>query len=212
MKLRSRARPGPGRSAAEKRRARDRSLLRDGIIVLLVVLGLSVTWAVREVPNERLPPARKLTEQLDATYRAIRSGDVVVDGRSEAVAAGIQGGRFERRTAGDRWVLVGEAGGDCYVLWWDESGVRRVRILSSALPCEPSTEAMSSRPDTFDRTGRAVDESEPSAAWEDVLPDPIRLRLWFLPALMLGGALGLAALVRMSIALITGDTPAATRR
>lgn len=212
MKLWSKARPAPGRSAAEKRRARDRSLLRDAIVILVVVVGLSVTWALREVPNERLPPALELTERLDATYRAIRSGDLAVEGTSEAVAAGIQGGRFERRTGGDRWVLVGEAGGDCYVLWWDEAGVRRVRILSSALPCEPSPEAMSSRPETFDRTGRAVDESEPSAAWSDVLPDPIRLRLWFLPGLMLGGALGLAALVRMSIALITGDTPAATRR
>lgn len=207
-----RTRPTAGRTRAEQLRARNRSLLRDGIVVLVVAVGLALTWAVREIPNEEHAAAVDLTERLDETFRAVRAGDLAVDTSPTDVAPGVVGARFERVTAGDRWVLTGEVASDCYVLWWDDDGVRRVRVLSSALPCEPSTTAMSPSPNTFDRAGRAVDESAPSAAWDDVLPDPIRFRFWFIPAMLLGAAIGLSALVRMSIALLTGDAPSATRR
>ncbi|WP_052666786.1 hypothetical protein [Nitriliruptor alkaliphilus] len=207
-----RARPTAGRTSADKRRARDRSLLRDAIVVLIVAAGLAFTWSVREVPNEDHPAAVDLAERLDETFRAVRAGDLDVDDTPAAVAPGVTGARLERVTEGDRWVLTGEAGSDCYVLWWDTDGIRRVRVLSATLPCEPSTTAMSPSPATFDRTGRAVDEDAPTAAWNDVLPDPIRFRFWFIPAMLVGAALGLSALVRMSIALLTGDAPSATRR
>ena len=45
-----------------------------------------------------------------------------------------------------------------------------------------------------------------------MLPDPQKLRTWFLPAVIVGAGVGLMALVRMSIALLTGDAPSATRR
>lgn len=207
-----RTRRTAGRTSADKLRARNRSLLRDAIVVLAVTVGLAFTWAVREVPNEDHAAAVELTSHLDETFRAVRADDLTVDTTPGELAPGVTGARFERVTEGDRWVLTGEAGSDCYVLWWDTDGVRRVRVLSSALPCEPSTTAMSPSPTTFDRTGRAVDESEPTAAWDDVLPDPIRFRFWFIPAMLVGAALGLSALVRMSIALLTGDAPSATRR
>jgi hypothetical protein len=212
MGTRSPPRPSVPRTGfgAARRRERNRSLVRDGIVVLLVLVGLGVTWSVREVPNEDLPPALELTRRFDEVFRAVRAGDVVLE-TVRPVAPGIEGGLFERSTRGDRWVLTGEAGGECYVLWWDEAGVQRVRVLSAALPCEPSTDAMSARPGTFDRTGRAVEESE-TAAWGDVLPQPTILRIWFLPVLIVGGGLGLAALVRMTIAVLTGDAPSATRR
>lgn len=210
--------PSARRSASDERRqhqrrARNRSLVRDGIVVILVVVGLTASWAVREVPNEDHPAAVELVQRLEATFRDVRGGEVVVGVVPELVAPGIMGARFEGGTLEDRWMLTGQGGSDCYVLWWDSDGVRRVRTLPSGAACEPSTDAMSPRPDTFDRIGRALDEEEAGIEqWGDVLPDPVRLRYWFLPAVIVGSGIGLAALVRMSIALIAGDAPSTTRR
>jgi hypothetical protein len=194
----------------DKRRARNRSLLRDGAVLLLLVLVLGLAWTVRETPNADLPPARDLTGRMDDVFRLARSGQLDIGTTPRVVAPGIQGGLFERRTRSDRWVLTGESGSDCYVLWWDDEGVRRTRVLSSALPCEPSTGTMA--PGSFERLGRAVDEAAPTAAWTDVLPEAVQLRAWFLPVLIVGGGLALAALVRMIIALMVGDAPSTVRR
>lgn len=214
----TRSRPGSPyvpRSAdafrADRRLARNRSLMRNGVLVLVVIVGLGTAWFVREIPNEDLPPALELTQRFEAAYREVRAGELALPERPERVAPGVSGAQLAL-SGEDRWVLTGEVGRDCYVLWWDEAGSRRTRTLTSALPCEPSTAAMSSRPETFERIGRAVEETEATAAWELVLPDPISHRVWFLPALILGGGIGLAALVRITIAILTGNTPSATRR
>lgn len=211
--LQSARAPTPEERLRRQRRARDRSLVRDGIIVVLAVVGLTVSWAVRDVPNAEFPVAVELVQRLDATFRDVRSGEVVVGTASEVVADGITGARFENATLGDRWMLTGQAGSDCYVLWWDSDGVRRVRTLPSGEACEPSTDAMSPRPMTFDRIGRVIGEDDASIdQWADVLPDRVRLHYWFLPAMIVGAGIGLSALVRMSIALLTGNAPSATRR
>lgn len=206
-------RSAPDDRTTAQRRARNRSLLRDGIVVVLAVVGLGASWAVREVPNEDFPVAVELVQRLDTTFRDVRAGELDVGIAPEVLADGIMGARFESATLEDRWMLTDEAGSDCYVLWWDSEGVRRVRTLPSGSTCEPSATAMSPDPSTFGRIGRAVDEEGAGIGqWRDVLPAPVRLRYWFLPALIVGGGIGLAALVRVSIALLTGDAPSATRR
>jgi hypothetical protein len=202
----------PAGDGDPRSRARNRSLLRDGIVLLLVVVGLGLTWVVREVPNEEYPPALGMSQRLDDTYRAVRSGDLDIGIGPETVAPGITGARFERRTLADRWVLTGQVGSDCYVLWWNTDGVRTTLSLPYWVPCRPSVDAMSSRPGTYERIGRSVDETAATAAWEEVLPEVVRLRRWFFAALILGGGIGLGALVRITIALLTGDAPSATRR
>lgn len=192
-------------------RGRNRSLLRDGIVLLLVVVALGVTWVVREVPNEEYPPALEMAQRLDATFRAVRAGELDVGTEPETVAPGLTAARFERRTLDDRWVLTGQVGSDCYVLWWKD-GVRTTLSLPYWAPCEPSVDAMSSRPGTYERIGRSLDETAGTEAWEGVLPEVVRLRGWFFAALILGGGIGLGALVRITIALLTGDAPSATRR
>jgi hypothetical protein len=201
----------PSEVKAARRAARNRSLRRDGIVLLLVVIGLSVAWSVRLVPNEDLPPARVLTERFDAAYREIRAGETTVGAEPTEVADGILGASIPR---GDepRWVLTGEAGSDCYSMWWDEAGTRRVRTVPSTMACEPASALTSPRPETFDRIGQAVGEDAPSAAWGRVLPDPWTYRLWFLPAVIIGAGLGLSAAVRMTIALLTDNAPSAVRR
>jgi hypothetical protein len=201
----------PDEVLAARRRARDRSLRRDAVLLLAVVVGLAITWSVRLVPDEEHPAGVAASERMEETYRVVRAGDLEVGTEVQQLAPGIDGVRLERES-GDRWVITSEVGSRCYSMWWDEEGVRRVRTVPATLACSPTSELTSARTTTFDRVGQATGEEEPTASWERVLPDPLRHRMWFLPALIVGGGLGLSALVRMSIALLTGNDPAATRR
>jgi hypothetical protein len=184
--------------------------VRDGILLLVVSAALLASWPFRLVANEDRPPAEALTERLDALFQEVREGREVPTDPTE-LAPGIQGARLEVGAAA-RWVLAGEAGSDCYVLWWDESGVRRGRTLPSAMACEPTTTATSPRPQHFDRIGRAVDDPDGPYEWSRILPDPIRYRFWFMPAIIVGTGVALTAAARMVIALLTGNAPSASRR
>jgi hypothetical protein len=201
---------GPEAALAARRRARDRSLLRDGLVLLVVAVGLAVLWPNRLVANEDFPLAQALVARFDAMFQEVRAGREVPTTPSE-LAPGIEGIRFERGGE-ERWVLTGEAGSDCYALWWDAEGVRRGRTVPSTLSCEPSSTLTSPRPEHFQRVGQSVRDPASPYAWAPILPDPLVLRLWFLPAIIVGGGIGLAAAVRMTIALLTGDAPSATRR
>ncbi len=193
------------------RRARTRSLVRDAIILLVAVIALTVNSVTGEIDNPDRPPAVALTARLEQLYRDVRAGDITLPPVAATVATGIRGVRYDRGEAGLRWMVAGEAGRDCYLLWWDEAGVRRVRTLPPTEPCEPSTDALSSRPGSFGRIGQAAGEDEPTAAWETVLPAARRHRVWFVPVWIIGIGVGLSALVRISIALITGRPPSAVR-
>lgn len=180
---------------------------------MLLVVTLWGAWVVREYPDPARAPALEMVDRLDATFRAVRADELELDTTPSEAGDGIVGARFPRVRLEDRWVLTGASGASCYVLWWDEDGARRTRTLPRGDPCVPSTEAMSPRPGTWDRIGDRVvtDPAEPSA-WDGVVPDPVRLRWWYLPWTILGGGLLVAALVRISIALLTGAPPAMTRR
>lgn len=195
--------------ARQRRRARNRSIVRDSIVLVVMVVVVAVTVVIREIPNEAHPEAVALTARMDAVYTDVRSGALRLTESPEPVADGVTGAELE---GVDRWMLTGQAARECYVLWWDLEGVRRVRTAPSHLDCEPSRTLTSPRAETYQRIGRAVDEAAPSAAWETVLPDPVRLRIWSLPVMILGGAVALGALVRISIALLTGLPPSAVRR
>jgi hypothetical protein len=138
----------PEEQQAARRRARDRSLLRDGIVLLLVILGLAVAWALRLTPTPDLPAAREVTARIDVAYDAVQAGTLELGTDPEPIAEGIVGARV---TTGDtaRWVVTGQAGRECYAMWWDEAGTRRVRVVPSTLPCEPASQLTSPRPDTY---------------------------------------------------------------
>jgi hypothetical protein len=205
-----RSRSGQGDVLAARRRARNRSLVRDGIILLLVSVALLVAWQFRLTPNEDRPPAVELTQRFDALFLELRD-DRGLGTTPTEVAPGIEGGSFEV-SGRSRWVLTGSAGSDCYALWWDEDGVRRGRTLPSDLPCEPSRTATSPLPQHFDRIGRSVDDPAAAYQWEPILPDPVRYRLWFFPVLIVGAGVGLATASRMVIALMIDNAPSAVRR
>jgi hypothetical protein len=201
----------PAEVQAARRRARNRSLRRDGIVLVVVVIVLAVAWTFRQVPNDDLPVATELSERMEATYRAIRAGEVSVGTEPSEVADGI-GALVYERAGEQRWVLAAEAGSECYSMWWDETGTRRVRVVPSTLACEPASDLTSPRPETWDRVGQAVPEDRPTASWALILPEPWTYRVWFLPAVIVGIGIGLSAAVRMTIALLTDNAPSAVRR
>jgi hypothetical protein len=213
QKMRHSGRPtsrGTSRGAAATTTARDRSLRRDVVVLVVVCVGLTVAWPLRLMDNPELPSAVELTARMDEVFFGTRDGDELPT-EADEVAAGIRGARVEvgGRT---RWVLAGRAGIDCYVLWWDDDGVRRGRTLQATVPCEPSTTATSTRPEHVDRTTSAERDIDADYDWGPVLPDAVLFRVWFLPSVLLAGAVGLGALVRISIVLLTGKAPSELQR
>ena len=59
-------------SREDRRRARDRSVRRDGVVAVLLVASLWAAWLVREVPDPARPPALELT--AGSTRCTTRSG------------------------------------------------------------------------------------------------------------------------------------------
>jgi hypothetical protein len=203
--------PSPEQQRAQRRRARDRALKRDGVILVVTLVALALLWPHRLVPNADLPLAEQLTAEMGEVYRAVRAGDLDLAAGSQEVADGIVGASFERG-GGTLWVVTGRAGADCYAMWWDADGTRRTRTVPTTLPCEPASELTSSRPTTFDRIGQATREGADRDPWLRVLPDAWHYRVWFIPAVIVGVGLALSAAVRMTIALLIDNAPSAVRR
>lgn len=195
---------------AAQRRRRDRSLIRHGI-GLLVVVTLGVTmYGFREEGHPAHPEATALAARFDTVFSAVTSGELDLDETARTVAPGVEAARV---TVGSRRLAVatGEAGGECYAFWWDAELVRRSRVLAEGIPCRPATIATSIRPIHFDRLGPVEDERVPYA-WERIIPAATRQRLWFLPAMAVLGGVGLALLTRIVSTAITGRTPAELAR
>ena len=131
---------GPAAVARARRAGRNRSLLRDGMVVLLVAIGLVVAWSVRLIDNPDRPLAETLTATMDATFRAERSGQLTLGPQTTAVADGIEGLHLDAGTDVERWVLTGRAGSDCYAMWWDVDGCSpgpHAAVHPAVRPVEP---------------------------------------------------------------------------
>jgi hypothetical protein len=192
-------------SPAEQRRAVRRALLLH-LAVLAVLAGvLAVVWAIRFVPNEDHPAALEAVAALDARFADWRGGDLSLDEEPTELGDGVVGARLTRAVGSDRWVLVAPGGSRCYALWWDDAGVRRARTLAVGLPCAPTAEVTSQRLVDIDQAAQAQMDPTSPLDWSALIPAPERFRVWFLPAMILGLALGLSVLVRASIVLITHD-------
>lgn len=191
---------------AEQRARRDRSLVRHGIALVLVLVATWLVYVTREVPDPRYADGVLLAEQMDAAFRAVADGDLELPEEPVQVSPRVRGATV---TVGDRrfGVLTGEAGGECYAHWWDAGLERRSRVLAAGIPCEPATIVTSIRPVHFTRLGPAVDDPEAAYGWEEVLREPIAERVWFLPAMVLGGGAALSIVTRIVTTLITGKPP-----
>lgn len=173
-------------------------LWRDVAVIVFTAIAVTVAGSFRFTPNERLPPAQALTASMDAVFSQQRSGDIVLGDEARTVAPGVMGARIDGRL-----VVAGEVDDVCYSMWWGESGVRRVRVMPRTVACTPSNGASDSRMNVA-VVAPAAPEGAAMANWEPLWPDATRVRVWWLPLLLVAAAIALSAFVRIVVLLVTG--------
>jgi hypothetical protein len=195
-------------AGTDLRRARVRAAAtRDVVSSLVLLLVLVVVWEIRLVDHAAHPPAAAAAAALDATFVAWEEQRIAVGVVPVEVAPGVVGARLEREGFRDRWILVTEADGRCYGLWWDEQRIRRGRSLPDDRACVPG-EAVATTRFRVDETA-TWRPGEPSD-WSSVLPSPQRQRWWFLPVLFVGGTLLASRVLHLTLLALTGE-PGARR-
>ena len=189
-------------------RARRRYLVILGVAIVLAGLA----WAVRLVPDEAHASGLAATAALDTRFEAVRDDTLRLPQEPGDLGDQVEGAQRRMREGVDVHLLVRRDGARCYGLWWNADMVRNGRLVASNRPCAAETFVASNRVNDFDRAGPI--EQDPAAAydWSNVVPEPIRLRFWFIPGVILLGGVGLSMLVRLSILAITKEPPAHWRR
>lgn len=202
-----RARAEIGRQEADRRRRRDRSLVRHTIVLLLVLGVMGAIYATRRIPDPAYADGLAVTTQMDLAFEEFVTGDLALAEEPEAVDERIDGGLV---TVGERTfaVLTGEAGGDCYALWWGVDDLaRHGRTLAEGIACRPATIVTSVRDIHFERVGRVVDDPTVPYGWGRVLPLPERDRAWFLPVMAVLAGVTLSIIGRIVTTYVTGTPP-----
>jgi len=174
-----------------------------GLLLVPVLTG-------REVRNPDYPPARDLADRMEAAYREVDEGTTEV-GSFTVEADGFQGAVFEVDRGGvvaDYNVLAGSHGGDCYVIRWIRFEVPFVARLLPRYECVPGQPALNFSPSGFEEIAVNLFSSGP-LEWQPVLPEPISLAPWLLPAVLFLLVLVLQQLVALSMLFLK---PAPARR
>jgi len=172
-----------------------------GLLLIPVLTG-------REVNNPDYPLARDLADRMEAAYRGVDEGMAEV-GSFTFEADGFQGAVFEVDRGGvvaDYNVLAGSHGGDCYVVRWIRFEVPFVARLLPRYECVPGQPALNFSQSGFEAIAVNLSSSGP-LEWQPVLPDPISLAPWFLPAVILLLVLILQQLVALSMLYLKRDPP-----
>jgi len=160
-----------------------------GLLLIPVMTG-------REVDNPDYPPARDLADRMEAAYREVDEGTAEV-GSFTVEADGFEGAVN---------VLAGSHGADCYVIRWIRFEVPFVARLLPRYECVPGQPALNFSPSGFEAIAVNLFSSG-SLEWQPVLPDPISLAPWFLPAVLFLLVLGLQQLVALSVLYLKTDSP-----
>lgn len=199
------------RRLADQRQRRNRSLVRHGVGLLLVLAVATALYATREEAHPAHPEAVALSEAFDATFTAVADGELQLTPTPRPVGAGVTAATVVvgERTLG---VATGEAGGECYAHWWDAELVRHSRVLADGIPCEPATIVTSIRPVHVDRLGPIEADAAATYPWERIIPGAVRQRLWLLPVMVVIVGVALSLLARIVTTVITGRTPAELTR
>lgn len=189
-----------------QRRALRRSLVRDVVVILVASIAVVIGGAFRTIPNELHPPAQALTDRMDQVYRDQRAGEITFPDVAAEVAPDIEGARIPAGAGRDeRWAVTATLDDTCYAMWWDVTGLRRVRTVPELVECTPANGA-EDRGFAIGESAPAAFEEEPSANWEPLLPDQFRIHIWWWPLVFVAGGLMMAAFVRIVVMLVTGKS------
>jgi len=193
------ARPDAAPVAVDPQRpAARRAIVRNLVVLATVAIVVLLAADRRLVDNPRRPAAEALTERMDAHYRDVRAGTLVLPPEPGRVDDQVDGVRTDR----GRWALVGQVDGTCYAMWWAADGSRHVRTVPDMLSCEPRIGA-SDDPATVDSSAISADEDAAAANWDPVLPARTSVRPWWIPLLLGAGWVALSASSRITVILVT---------
>lgn len=198
------------RLLTDQRQRRNRSLVRHGVGLLLVLAFATALYATREEAHPARPEAVALSAAFDATFTAVAGGELELTPTPRPVG----GSTAATVVVGERTlgVATGEAGGECYAHWWDAQLVRHSRVLADGIPCEPATIVTSIRPVHVDRLGPIEADAAAAYPWERIIPGAVRQRLWFLPVMAVIAGVALSLMARIVTTAVTGRTPAELTR
>jgi len=185
-------------AGALQRSAARRAIVRNLVVLAIVAVVVVLAADRRLVDNPRRPAAEALTERMDARYRDVRAGTLVLPREPGPVDDQIDGVRTDR----GRWALAGQVDETCYAMWWAAGGSRHVRIIPDLLTCEPRIGA-SDDPDTVAASALAADEDADTSNWDAILPPPTTVRPWWIPLLLVAGWVALSASSRTAVILVT---------
>lgn len=196
--------PDPNMLSLEDRAADDRrtvvwALARDCAVMLVAMTIVVAAASFRTVPNEAFPAAQAFTARLGRVYDDVRSQDLEMATGPTEFQPDVMGARVSQ----SRWAVAGQVDGVCYAMWWDASGLRRIRVIPTTVECSPANGANDSAR-MIARTAPAAHASSGDANWDALWPDETRIQLWWWPLVFVAGAIALSAFVRVVVRLVTG--------
>ena len=188
-------------------------LFRNGIVIVLIGLGIGIAAGFRTIPNPDYAPARALADRMEAAYLAVVAGEedlgsyrleshgfvgAIVDGPP---AFAIETGEPTDKPTGPvrTPVLIGELSGTCYSVRWEEPERPVTGILRPEFPCIPISDV--ARSSSY---ARVASSSQPGAlSWDPLLPVPQVQASWFFPVLLVLLGTGLWSAVGITLALLS---------
>jgi len=190
----------------ERIRRRNVSLIRVSVALGSVIVLFVVVVISRTETNSARSEAEALVTRMEEAFTAMEDG--VADDFAESEGR-VHGATVTLPTGEELAVLLGEAGGECYVLFWGQDGSRRARVLADSLPCEPGPVIASPNQSSYVRQTPAWSWHLPwlqgEFDWDTILPSETRQRTWFIPSMLLLSAAAAGLLTRTSVILLTGS-------
>lgn len=179
----------------ENRRRRNAKLHWVGAQLVIVAVLAGAMGFVRFETNPARAEAESLAVAMEAAWRAVDSGAADVHEFADVV----RGAVVPLPNGVDLSVLLGQAGGECYVLYWHPATIRRGRVMTDGWECEPSPRLVSPNEHAYTRWAPRTSWHFPSIQgrfdWEALYPDETRQRGWYFPAMI---ALAVAAVLLVS--------------
>lgn len=210
------------RTASAARNAADRVeglrrlhflLFRNGVVIVLVGLGIGVAAGFRTIPNPDYAPASAHADRMEAAYLAVVAGEEGLSGfRLEShgfVGAIVDGPPAFAIETGEPTdeparpvrisALIGELSGTCYSVRWEEPERPVTGILRPEFPCMPNSDA--ARSSSY---SRVASSSQPGVLrWDPLLPVPQVQASWFFPVVLVLLGAGLWSAVGITLALLS---------
>jgi hypothetical protein len=175
-------------------------------VSLLAAAAVVLVAAFPKVPNPDYPPAEALAGDLRSAYRSIVAGESLPGGYHLATD-GFEGASVVRPGTDQAYdVLMGESGGSCYVIWWDDSHLPQGGVLAQSLDCRPSTVIFGTT-NSYEKFSPATDRqvlnpTDTEILSEQILPSPTRYGWWVVPGITVALLVSIMALVNMVVVLI----------